>query len=158
MPTERCEEQARLALVAVAATNRVYDAKNALDAARKRKLNTEPHELALHDAREAEWHAIAALENHKKQHKCWGIGLGNSLTLFVTQSRLYLWLDQSALSPLSILAHYRRWLVLFYSDYACLSRPPEPFTIALSNRLNPNIGRILCFTLRWSCSTMLFKY
>ena len=78
MPKERCEEQARLARAAVAATNRVYDAKNALDAARKRKLNTEPFHLAFHDAREAEWHAIAALENHKRAHKCWGIGLPRS--------------------------------------------------------------------------------
>ena len=80
MPKERCEEQGRLALAAVAATNRVYDAKNALDAARKRKLNTEPCGLALHDAREAEWNAIAALENHKKHHKCWGIGLPRSVS------------------------------------------------------------------------------
>ena len=78
MPKERCEEQSRLALAAVAAINRVYDAKNELDTARKRKLNTKPHALALHDAREAEWHAIATLENHKKQHKCWGIGLPRS--------------------------------------------------------------------------------
>jgi hypothetical protein len=47
MPKERCEEQAGLALAAVAATNRVYDAKSALDAARKQKLNTEPFHLAL---------------------------------------------------------------------------------------------------------------
>ena len=80
MPKERCEEQAGLALAAVAATNRVYDAKSALDAARKQKLNTEPFHLALHDAREVEWHAIAALENHKKQHKCWGIGLPRSVS------------------------------------------------------------------------------
>jgi len=78
MPSERCEEQARLALAAVAATNRVYDAKNALDAARKRKFDTEPYDVSLHDAREAEWQAIAVLESHKKQHKCWGIGLPRS--------------------------------------------------------------------------------
>src|SRR6202162_4326121 len=35
---------------------------------------------------------------------------------------------------------------------------PEIVTTALSNRLNPSIGRIRCFTLRWSCSTKLFKY
>ncbi len=35
---------------------------------------------------------------------------------------------------------------------------PEIVTTALSNRLNPSIGRIRCFTLRWSCSTRLFKY
>jgi hypothetical protein len=75
MPSERCEERARLALAAVAATNRVYDAKTALHAAKKRKLDIEPFHLALDDAREAEWNAIAALENHKKHHKCWGIGL-----------------------------------------------------------------------------------
>jgi hypothetical protein len=80
MPKERCEEQAGLALAAVAATNRVYDAKNALDTARKRKLDTKPCGLALHDAREVEWNAIAALENHKKQHKCWGIGLPRSVS------------------------------------------------------------------------------
>jgi hypothetical protein len=78
MPKERCEEQATLAHAAVAATNRVYDAKNALDAARKQKLDTEPFDLAFHDAREAEWHAIAVLESHKKEHKCWGIGLPRS--------------------------------------------------------------------------------
>jgi hypothetical protein len=73
MPKERCEEQARLAITAVAARNGVHDARNALDAAKKQKFDTEPFHLALHDAREAEWNAIAALENHKKQHKCWGI-------------------------------------------------------------------------------------
>ena len=40
MPKERCEEQSKLALAAVAAMNRVYDAKNELDTARKRKLDT----------------------------------------------------------------------------------------------------------------------
>jgi len=78
MHQERCEEQARLALAAVAVTNRVYDAKSALDAAKEKKLDTEAYDLALHDAREAEWHAIAALESHKKEHKCWGIGLPRS--------------------------------------------------------------------------------
>ena len=78
MPEERCEEQARLALAAVAATNRVYDAKNALDTARKRKLDTGWYRVALCDAQTAERCAIAALESHKKQHKCWGIGLPRS--------------------------------------------------------------------------------
>jgi hypothetical protein len=78
MPKERCEEQAALVLAALAATNRVYDAKNALDAAKRQKLDTESYELALYDAREAEWQAIAALENHKKEHKCWAIGLPRS--------------------------------------------------------------------------------
>src|SRR5215469_1914781 len=31
-------------------------------------------------------------------------------------------------------------------------------TAALSNRLNPSIGRIRCFTRRWARSTRLFKY
>jgi hypothetical protein len=35
---------------------------------------------------------------------------------------------------------------------------PEIVTAALSNRLNLSMGRIRCFTLRWSCSTRLFKY
>jgi len=35
---------------------------------------------------------------------------------------------------------------------------PEIVTTALPNRLNPSIGRIRCCTLRWSCSTRLFKY
>jgi hypothetical protein len=78
MPKERCEEQAKLALAAVAAINRVHDLKKELDSARKRKLDTEPYDIALHDAREVEWHAIAALENHKRQHRCWGIGLPRS--------------------------------------------------------------------------------
>jgi hypothetical protein len=78
MPKERCEEQGRLALAAVAATNRVYDAKNALDVARKRKLDTVRYRVALCDAQTAELCAIAALESHKKQHKCWGIGLPRS--------------------------------------------------------------------------------
>src|SRR6202140_720470 len=34
---------------------------------------------------------------------------------------------------------------------------PEIVTTAWSNRFNPSIGRIRCFTLRWSCSR-LFKY
>ena len=78
MPEERCEEQARLALGAVAATNTVYDAKNALDTARKRKLDTGRYRVALYDAQTAERCAVAALENHKKQHKCWAIGLPRS--------------------------------------------------------------------------------
>jgi hypothetical protein len=59
----------------VAATNKVYDAKNALDAARKRKVDTGRYRVALCDAETAERCAITALENHKKKHKCWGIGL-----------------------------------------------------------------------------------
>src|SRR5215472_12710773 len=35
---------------------------------------------------------------------------------------------------------------------------PLIVTTALSNRLNPSIGRIRCFTRRWSCSIKLFKY
>src|SRR5712691_8751827 len=35
---------------------------------------------------------------------------------------------------------------------------PEIVTAASSNRLNPSMDRIRCFTLRWSCSTRLFKY
>ena len=78
MPKERCEVQAELALAALAATNRVYDAKNALDRAKTRKLETKPYDLALDDAREAEWQAITALQSHRKEHKCWGIGLPRS--------------------------------------------------------------------------------
>jgi hypothetical protein len=78
MPTERCEEQAGLALAALAATNRVYDAKNAFESAKRQKGDTEPYDLALYDAREAEWQAIMALENHQKEHRCWGIGLPRS--------------------------------------------------------------------------------
>jgi hypothetical protein len=78
MPKERCEEQSKLALAAVAAMNRVYDAKNELDAARKRKLDPEPYLLALCDAQTAEWCAVAAVLNHKKEHNCWGIGLPRS--------------------------------------------------------------------------------
>ena len=35
---------------------------------------------------------------------------------------------------------------------------PRIVTAAVSNRLNPSIGRIRCFIRRWSCSTTLFKY
>jgi len=77
-PKERCEDQSKLALTAVAAINRVYDAKNELDAARKRKLDSEPYIEALCEAKTAEWCAVAALLNHKKEHKCWGIGLPRS--------------------------------------------------------------------------------
>ena len=35
---------------------------------------------------------------------------------------------------------------------------PEIVTAAFSNRLNPSMGRVRCFTLWWSCSTRLFKY
>src|SRR6266699_3325533 len=86
----RCEEQARLALAAVAAINRVHDAKKALDEARKRKLNTKPYEIALYDAQTVEQSVVAALESHKKEHKCWGIGLPRSvherLSSLITQS------------------------------------------------------------------------
>ena len=78
MPKERCEEQAGLALAAVAAMNKVYDAKKELDGARKRKLDTGRYRVALYDAQTAERCAIATLESHKKQHKCWGIGLPRS--------------------------------------------------------------------------------
>jgi hypothetical protein len=54
MPSERCEEQAGLALAALAATNRVYDAKNASESTKRQKLDTEPYDLRLYDAREAE--------------------------------------------------------------------------------------------------------
>jgi hypothetical protein len=78
MPEERCEEQARLALAAVGAINKVYDAKNELDSAKKQKLDTEPYDVALYDVRTAERRAIAALDMHKMEHKCWGIGLPRS--------------------------------------------------------------------------------
>src|SRR5215831_11135340 len=35
---------------------------------------------------------------------------------------------------------------------------PLIVTTAWSNLLNPSIGRIRCFTRRWSCSIKLFKY
>jgi hypothetical protein len=69
LPKERCEEQSNLAITAVAAINSVCDAKNELDAARKRKLDSEPYLEALCDAQTAEWCAVAALLNHKKEHK-----------------------------------------------------------------------------------------
>ena len=72
---ERCEQQAELVLRAVSAMNRVYDAKNELERARKRKLETKRLEDALHDAQAEEHFAVAALDSHKKQHQCWGIGL-----------------------------------------------------------------------------------
>ena len=78
MPPRRCEIQAELALAALAATNRVHDANNALDAAKRQKLDTERYDAALYDAREAEWLAITALESHRKEHGCWGIGLPRS--------------------------------------------------------------------------------
>jgi hypothetical protein len=78
MPKERCEEQAKLALAAVAAINRVYDAKNELAAAKRKKIDTEPYDVAVYDAQTAERYAVAALENHKKEHKCRGIGLPRS--------------------------------------------------------------------------------
>ena len=79
MPKERCEEQSKLADNAVAAINSVYDAKNELDAARQRKLDSEPYLEALCNAQTAEWCAVAALLNHKKEHKCWGTGAAVSV-------------------------------------------------------------------------------
>src|SRR5271157_4850341 len=35
---------------------------------------------------------------------------------------------------------------------------PRIVTAAVSNRLNPSIGRTRCFIRRWSCSMTLFKY
>src|SRR4029077_16606515 len=35
---------------------------------------------------------------------------------------------------------------------------PRIVTAAVSNRLNPSIGRIRCLIRRWSCSIALFKY
>ena len=78
MPERRCEEQSTLALAAVVAINRVYDAKNALDAAKEKKIDTELYEQALYDAQSAAECAVVALENHKRTHKCWGVGLPRS--------------------------------------------------------------------------------
>ena len=62
MPERRCEEQSTLALAAVVAINRVYDAKNALDAAKEKKIDTELYEQALYDAQTAAGCAVVALE------------------------------------------------------------------------------------------------
>jgi hypothetical protein len=79
MRKECCEEQTKSTFAAVAAINGVHDAKKELDGARRRELNTEPYDLALYDARTTEGFAVAALESHKKQHKCWGIHLPRPL-------------------------------------------------------------------------------
>src|SRR5260370_12520606 len=42
--------------------------------------------------------------------------------------------------------------------YLSANSMPRIVTAAVSNRLNPSIGRIRCLIRRWSCSTRLFKY
>src|SRR5271166_610749 len=46
------------------------------------------------------------------------------------------------------------WFFLIFSANSM----PRIVTAAVSNRLNPSIGRIRCLIRRWSCSTTLFKY
>jgi hypothetical protein len=49
------------------------------------------------------------------------------------------------------------WLNCCFFIFAASSMP-RIVTAAVSNRLNPSIGRTRCFILRWSCSITLFKY
>ena len=50
--------------------------------------------------------------------------------------------------------HYTRLFFLIFSANSM----PRIVTAAVSNRLNPSIGRTRCFIQRWSCSMTLFKY
>ena len=39
-----------------------------------------------------------------------------------------------------------------------MSSMPVRVDCAASNALNPSMGRVIRFTPRWSCSTMLLRY
>lgn len=54
----------------VAAIDKVYVAKHELDSARKRKSETDQLMVALRSARAAGRDAVAALDQHKKEHGC----------------------------------------------------------------------------------------
>jgi hypothetical protein len=47
---------------------KVHAAKRDFDEAKEKKLDVGLPNLALHDARTAERHAVRALEDHKKEH------------------------------------------------------------------------------------------
>jgi hypothetical protein len=49
---------------------RVQAAERDLDEAKEKKLTLGLLNLALHDARTAERHAVSALGDHKKEHGC----------------------------------------------------------------------------------------
>jgi hypothetical protein len=70
VPTEPCEEQAALATAVVDAIKKVYVARRDLEAARAEKAETERLVIALHNVRAPEQHAVSALDNHKKEHRC----------------------------------------------------------------------------------------
>ena len=70
MPEQLCEDQAKLATAVVDAINDVYVAKHVLEAARKHKADVDQFVIALNNAMEAERHALAALNQHKKEHGC----------------------------------------------------------------------------------------
>ena len=66
---------------------------------------------------------------------------GESVELFGRSAALF-----------SLLDHYLPFLIM------CMSSMPTNVSCAASNALNPNIGRVIHFTPRWSCSTILLRY
>src|SRR6516225_109211 len=59
-----------------------------------------------------------------------------------------------AVAAFPVTALRLNWCFLIFAA----SSMPRIATAAVSNRLNPSIGRTRCFIRRWSCSVTLFKY
>jgi pantothenate kinase len=68
-----CKIVAKLAHDVADAVAKVYKARGRLDTAKGDKADTSPHIVALAGARKAGRSAIAALEQHKKEHGCQGV-------------------------------------------------------------------------------------
>jgi tetrahydromethanopterin S-methyltransferase subunit H len=73
VPEELCEEQSVLAQAVVGAVAKVNAAKRNLETIKESKVDAAPFIIALHNARAAGRRAVAALENHKKEHGCLSI-------------------------------------------------------------------------------------
>jgi hypothetical protein len=67
---EGCEVQAKLGHDVDDAIAKVNKARGRLDTAKANKADPEPHHVALAAARKAGRSAVAALDQHKKEHGC----------------------------------------------------------------------------------------
>jgi hypothetical protein len=65
-----CKIEAKLAHDVAGAVAKVYKARERLDTAKGDKADPSPYIVALTGARKAGRSAIAALEQHKKEHNC----------------------------------------------------------------------------------------
>ena len=70
VPRQVCEEQVRLSQVVAKAVQAVYVAKTKHDQAVKDGRDSTLSMVALGEARKTERETVAALEAHRKEHKC----------------------------------------------------------------------------------------